>query len=112
MNSPMAGQAASRMTDFTPEGPMQETSSGPDTAAPHSRSGMQWTLAIVLLTSITLATGLLILYLAPTLAVRWRELEDQQAANAVYLRREAELKAESEAADRQLARLDHRLQLV
>jgi len=73
---------------------------------------MQWPGAIVLLASITLATALLALYLAPTLAARWRQIEDQQAANAVYLKREAELKAESEAADRQLARLDNRLHLA
>ena len=76
------------------------------------RPPSRWPMASVLIASFVLSAMLVVLYVGPDLAVRWRVLEDQAAANAAYLRREAELKAESEAAERSLADLDRRVQLV
>jgi serine protease Do len=52
------------------------------------------------------------LYLAPSLVVRWRNAEAQAEADAAYLKRQAELKAESEAADKRLAALDSKVKLT
>jgi S1-C subfamily serine protease len=76
------------------------------------RPPSRWPMASVLIASFVLSAMLVVLYVGPDLAVRWRILEDQAAANAAYLRREAELKAESAAAERNLADLDRRVQLV
>src|SRR5262249_4647318 len=75
-------------------------------------SPSRWPLASVLIASFLLSAVLVVLYVGPDLAVRWRVLEDQAAAHAAYLRREAELKAESEAAERNLNDLDRRVHLV
>ncbi len=80
---------------------------------PHPpRAGFWWPLTFLLTTLLTLATTALAVYWAPTLAVRWRQAEDQAAADAAYLKRLAELKAEAEIADQKLQDLDQRFQLV
>src|SRR5262249_37781283 len=52
------------------------------------------------------------LYLAPVVVARWRQVENQAAADAVYLKRQAELKAEADAAGKSLETLDRRVRLV
>jgi S1-C subfamily serine protease len=59
-----------------------------------------------------LAVLLLTLYTAPALLYRWRTAEAQADAEAAYLLRRAELRAEAEAADRRLDLLDRRVNLV
>src|SRR5438309_979496 len=59
-----------------------------------------------------LAAALAGLYFLPEWSVRWRRVEDQAAADACYLKRQAELKAESEDADQRLQRLDRRIHFV
>src|SRR5215468_1643468 len=72
----------------------------------------RWPLAFVAATSLMLAAALVALYKAPEVPARWRLLDEQIAADAVFLKREAELKAESEAAERHLAVLDRQIHLV
>src|SRR5688500_5441977 len=72
----------------------------------------RWPFVSVILVSLVLSALLTVLYVGPNLATRWRIAEDQAAAHAAYLRREAELKAESEAADRNLGDLDRRVHFV
>jgi S1-C subfamily serine protease len=67
---------------------------------------------MVLCSFMLLSTALLALYRAPELSARWRLMEEQIAADTVFLKREAELKAESEAAERNLAVLDRQVRLV
>jgi serine protease Do len=71
-----------------------------------------WPLVLAVMLTVLLALGLLTLYLAPVWAERWRVASDQASAEAVYLRRQAELRAESEAADQRLEILDRRVHLV
>jgi S1-C subfamily serine protease len=71
-----------------------------------------WPLTLAVMLTAMLGLGLLTLYLAPVWAERWRAASDQAAADAVYLRRQAELRAESEAADQRLENLDRRFHLV
>jgi S1-C subfamily serine protease len=56
--------------------------------------------------------GLLAFYAGPWLFLRWRVAQAQADADAVYMRRTAELKAEAEAADKRLAVLDDKMKLV
>ncbi len=72
----------------------------------------RWPLATVLVVTASLGAGLVALYLAPEWTVRWRRIDDQAAADAAYLKRQAELKAEAEAAGSRLAALDQRVHLV
>ena len=83
----------------------------PPPVAPSSGKS-QWPFTVVLLATLVLAAGLLALYLAQEWSLRWRRAEDQAMAEAVYLRRQAELRAETEAAEERLGKLDHRIQLV
>jgi serine protease Do len=62
--------------------------------------------------SLALAAALVALYLAPFWARRLTVAQDQAAADAAYLKRQAELKADAEAADARLATLDLRFSLV
>jgi serine protease Do len=71
-----------------------------------------WPLTVVIVTALFLTASLLALYLAPEWSQRWRHAEDQAMAEAVYLRRQAELRAETEAAEDRLGKLDRRIQLV
>lgn len=48
----------------------------------------------------------------PELTVRWLRREGQAHAEAAYLKRQAELKAEAEAAERRLGQLDKRIQFI
>jgi S1-C subfamily serine protease len=72
----------------------------------------KWSLGLAVVLTATLALGLLTLYVAPILAVHWRRAEDEAAADALYLRRQAELRAESEDAEHRLINLDRRFKLV
>src|SRR5206468_3841897 len=63
------------------------------------------------------ATGFLLLVLAavfvyPMLLARWRTVEGRAEAEAAYMKRRAELKAEAEAAAQMLGALDKRVSLV
>lgn len=62
--------------------------------------------------AVLITVGLLALYAVPLLMVRWRLLEAQAEAEAAYLKRRAELKAEAEHADQRLQLLDKRSHLV
>jgi S1-C subfamily serine protease len=61
-----------------------------------------------LLVVIALLGSIAALFLAPSLMVRWRAAD----AEVAYLKRQAELKAESEAADKRLAALDSKIKLI
>ena len=52
------------------------------------------------------------LFIGPYLLSHWRKAEAESEAEATYLKRRAELKAEAEAADERLATLDKRVHLV
>jgi serine protease Do len=77
----------------------------------HSSTG-HWPLALAVVLTGMLALGLLTLYIAPVLTVRWRVAADEAAADAAYLRRQAELRADSESANSRLEELDRRLHFV
>src|SRR5438477_12079705 len=78
---------------------------------PEPSLALRWAWSLMILTMlVTIAT--LALYAAPGLMVRWWRAEAEASADAAYLRRQAELKAESEAADTHLQTLDQRLHLV
>jgi serine protease Do len=62
--------------------------------------------------SVFLLVVLLTLYVGPFLLAHWRLTDAQVEADAAYLRRRAELRAEAEAADRQLDLLDKRTNLT
>jgi serine protease Do len=68
-----------------------------------------WAAAAFLL---ALIVSLVTLYAGPSLIGRWRTADAQAEAEAAYLKRQAELKAESEAADRRLATLDSKVKLI
>jgi serine protease Do len=61
---------------------------------------------------IAVAVGALTLFFGPSLVGRWRSAEAQADAEAAYLKRQAELKAEAEAADAMLAKLDGKEKLL
>jgi serine protease Do len=69
-------------------------------------------LSLLLPVSVFLLVVSLTLYAAPYLLVHWRMTEAQAEADAAYLKRRAELKAESEAADQRLDLLDKRVVLT
>jgi len=71
----------------------------PPPVAPSSGKS-QWPFTVVLLATLVLAAGLLALYLAPEWSLRWRRAEDQAMAEAVYLRRQAQGRAEREQVKR------------
>jgi len=66
----------------------------------------------VLPTTILLALVLLVLYAVPYLLYHWRLMQAHAEAEAVYMRRRAELKAEAEHADERLDLLDKRVHLT
>jgi S1-C subfamily serine protease len=55
---------------------------------------------------------LLVMYATPYLLMHWRMLEAQGEAEAAFLKRRAELRAEAEHADERLVELDKRVQLT
>src|SRR5579871_5237311 len=59
-----------------------------------------------------LAMLVLALYATPYLLLHWRVVEAQGEAEAVFLKRRAELRAEAEHADERLDALDRRVQLT
>jgi S1-C subfamily serine protease len=59
-----------------------------------------------------LAVFTLALFAIPELTVRWFNLDGQAQADAAFLKRQAELKAEAEAADARLTELDRRVHFV
>jgi len=62
--------------------------------------------------SVFLLVLLLVLYAGPFLLAHWRTTDAQAEADAAYLRRRAELRAEAEAADQRLKWLDNRAELT
>jgi S1-C subfamily serine protease len=76
------------------------------------RAPSRWPSTILLLLTVFLGTSLVALYLAPDWAVRWRRADDQAAAEAAYLKRQAELKAEAEAAGQRIEQMDRRIHFV
>ncbi len=72
------------------------------------RTLWNWVLPFSFFTSIIL----LVLYAAPYLVMHWRLAEAHTDAEAVYLKRRAELKAEAEHAEQQLDVLDKRVHMV
>jgi len=70
-----------------------------------------WPSALIPLATF-LAVVLLAVFASPALLYRWRSAEAQVDAEAAYLRRQAELRAEAEAAEKQLDLLDKRINLV
>lgn len=98
---PTAGGAAD--VDLVPATPV------PPAAAGGVTHGLwHWVLpGLILLTFVTL-----VLYASPYLLYHWRVLEGRGEAEALYLKRRAELKAEAEHADERLAALDKRVQLT
>jgi S1-C subfamily serine protease len=69
-----------------------------------------WSLLLPL--TAFLSVVLLAAYAASVLLVRWHLAEGQALAEAAYMKRKAELKAEAEAADQRLDLLDRRTHLV
>src|SRR5437868_12321443 len=62
---------------------------------------LRWVPVLLVLT-LVFTIGMLALYATPAVVLRWWSAEAQADAEAAYLKRQAELKAESEAADRRL----------
>lgn len=69
-------------------------------------------LSLFLPFAVVLTLLLLLLYGGPLLLLRWRLVEAQAEAEAAYMKRRAELKAEAEAAEQQLQVLDQRAKLT
>jgi len=69
-------------------------------------------MTVLAVVSMVLTTVLAALYIAPEAVLRIRQAENQAVADGAYLKRQAELKAEAEAADLRLADLDHRVNLT
>ncbi|MBI3821828.1 MAG: trypsin-like peptidase domain-containing protein [Planctomycetes bacterium] len=67
-----------------------------------------WVLPVMFLLSLTV----LVIYTAPYLIYHWRLLDAQADAEATFLKRRAELKAEAEHADARLDLLDKRVHLT
>jgi serine protease DegS len=82
------------------------------TAAPSPRSEVHSIFSMLLPASVFLLVVALTLYAAPYLLVHWRMTEAQAEADAAYLKRRAELKAESEGAEERLQLLDKRVILT
>lgn len=82
----------------------------PPVAAPAQR---ERGLGSLLFSIVGLATVVLLtLYALPYVLVHWRTVEAHSEAETAYLKRQAELKAESEAAEHMLKDLDKRIGLV
>jgi serine protease Do len=66
----------------------------------------------VLAAVVFVAVALGALFAGPFLVLRWRSAEAQAEAETAYLHRQAELRAESEAAEKNLDLMDRRVKLV
>jgi S1-C subfamily serine protease len=83
------------------------------TNPPTGKPGLVYQIAGTLVpASVFLLVLLLVLYAGPFLLAHWRTTDAQAEADAVYLRRRAELRAEAEAADQRLKWLDKRADLT
>jgi len=69
-------------------------------------------MTVLAVVSMVLTAVLAALYIAPEALMRIRQAENQAVADSAYLKRQAELKAEAEAADLRLADLDRRVNLT
>jgi S1-C subfamily serine protease len=72
------------------------------------RNLWSWVLPLMFLTAMLV----LVLYAVPYLVYHWRMLDAQADAEAIFLRRRAELKAEAEFAEERLDLLDKRVHLT
>lgn len=77
------------------------------TAEPHNR---MWQLVVP--TCFLLAVVMLLANILPLVLVHWRRTSATMDAEAIYLKRRAELKAEAESASEQLDKLDSKIGLV
>jgi S1-C subfamily serine protease len=83
------------------------------TNPPTGKPGLVYQIAGTLVpASVFLLVLLLVLYAGPFLLAHWRTTDAQAEADAAYLRRRAELRAEAEAADQRLKWLDKRADLT
>jgi S1-C subfamily serine protease len=82
----------------------------PQAAPPHVAVRGLWNWALPGM--FFLAMVILVLYAMPYLLVHWRMMEAQSEAEATFLKRRAELRAEAEHADARLVELDKRVQLT
>ena len=73
-----------------------------------ARGLWNWVLPLLFLLSMMI----LLMYATPYLLLHWRMLEAQGDAEAIFMKRRAELRAEAEHADARLVQLDKRLQLT
>lgn len=73
-------------------------------------AGPMWRLVVP--TAFLLAVVMLLANILPLVLIHWRRSESQADAEAAYLKRRAELRAEAEAAGEQLDRLDSKANLV
>ncbi len=100
---------------LTPSVSLAEPTTPPHSASPASpalenvSNGLwNWALPIIFFLSFLV----LVLYAVPFLLAHWRLTEAQAEAEATFLKRRAELKAEAEHADLRLDLLDKRVQLT
>jgi serine protease Do len=76
-------------------------------------SSSRWSLASVILCSMFLMLLIFVVVLvSPPLLARWRLVEAKAEAEAAYLRRQAENRADAEDAERMLNLLDRRVKLI
>jgi serine protease DegS len=92
----------------TPASVSTETTSA--ATPPNEEKPRMWRL--VLPTCFLLAIVMLLANFLPLVLIQWRRAEAHAEADAIYLRRRAELKAESEVASAELAALDDKAKLV
>jgi S1-C subfamily serine protease len=89
------------------------TESAGGTNSPTGKAGIACQVAGILVpASVFLVVVLATLYAGPFLLAHWRNADAQAEADAAYLRRRAELRAEAEAADQRLQWLDKRVNLT
>lgn len=83
------------------------------TTSPGGKAGVvSQVTGILIPASVFLSVVLLTLYAGPFLLAHWHNTDAQAEADAAYLRRRAELKAEAEAAEQRLKWLDKRVDLT
>lgn len=92
-----------------PRPPAPEPAANKPVSAERDAGGIwNWILPGTFLMSLFI----LVLYAVPYLLYHWRTLDAQAEAEATYMKRRAELKADAEHADEQLDRLDKRVHLT
>ncbi len=95
----------------TPEPPTIVVAVAERPPAPPKNDGPRLAYFLMSL-AVLIGMGLLAFYAGPWLFLRWRIAQAQADADAIYMKRAAELKAEAESADKHLAVLDDKLKLV